>query len=399
MDIQSTKEGALTRLKLAGRFDASWCDHVGGVFDETIRRGEHHLRVDMADVHYLSSAGIRLLLKSFKQLKAINGSFQIANPSENAQKVLGLAGLQALVAASDETKPAAETQIENTDSASAKFEWRTTGEIPAVQVRELGDPKALSSQASKLHNFDSPAVLIGVGAIGQDEADNHQRVGELIGVAGNVCYQPTDGAKQPDFMTTHGELKADGQVVTALVAEALPTGLTRFEAKGDNGVIGIAELVDTILCHAKSDAAVVVAMTEAAGLIGASLRQSPALAVDAGRFSFPGIRDWLSFSPDRIHRDSTCLIAGFIARPGSPIDHALRPLDAEGKVLGHLHAAVFPYHPLRKGEIDLACTVNDAFADRGLQAVLHLLADTRELVGAGETQCYRGACWYAPAQF
>lgn len=401
MNIETMKESGVTRLKLSGRFDASWCDHVDGVFAETIRQGEHHLRVDMAEVHYLSSAGIRLLLKTFKELKAIGGSFQIVHPSANAKNVLELAGLQPLMAETTETKQAKESapKVETRESASATFEVHATGAIPSMKVRTLGNEKALSANSGQLHDFESPAVLIGVGAIGRDAQDNQQRMGELIAVAGNVAYQPTDGAKQPDYMTTHGQLKADGQAVTAILADALPTGLIRFEAKDAGGVIGMAELAEEILCIAKSDAAVMVALAETAGLIGTALRQSPALAGEAGRFDFPGVRDWLSFSHERIHRDTTCLIAGVVARPGTPIDHALRPLDAKGQLLGHLHAAVFPYHPLRKGEIDLTATVNEAFSDRNLQAVLHLLADMRELIGAGESQCYRGACWYAPAQF
>lgn len=400
MNIETIKEDAVTRLKLTGRFDASWCDHVGSVFAETIRQGEHHLRVDMAEVHYLSSAGIRLLLKTFKELKAIDGSFQIVNPSEGSANVLRLAGLQALMAgsATKQATVAATPRTEARECASATFEIHTPGVAPSVRVRTLGSEQALATHATQLHDFESPAVLIGVGAIGRDAQDNHHRMGELIAVAGNIAYQPTDGAKQPDFMTTHGQLKADGQAVTAILADALPTGLTRFEAKSEHEVIGMAELADELLCIAKSDAVVLVMMAETAGVIGAALRQSPALVGTGGRFDFPVIRDWLSFSPERIHRESTCLIAGFIARPGSALDHALRPLDASGQLLGHLHAAAFPYHPLRKGQIDLAATVNDAFTNRHLQSVLHLLADTRELVGAGESQFYRGACWYAPIQ-
>ncbi|WP_309396359.1 STAS domain-containing protein [Cerasicoccus maritimus] len=399
MQIETIKDGSVTQLKLNGRLDASWCDHLGSVFDETIRRGEHHVQLDLADVHYLSSAGIRLLLKTFKQLKGIDGSFIITNPSENTTNVLRLAGLQTLMA-EPAAKPAEQASVVTRhDSKVAEFEIHGPAQPPAVKVTAIGDERAVATGAGELHNFDSPAVLLGVGAIGRSSTDNHDRMGELLAVAGNVTYQPTDGAKQPDFMVTHGDLKADGQVISAISADALPSGLTRFEAKGEHGVIGLSELAEQILCIAKSDAAVIVAMTETAGLIGTALQRSPVAAGEEERFKFPAVRDWLSFSADRIHRDSTTLLVGIAARPGSPIEAQLRPLDAEGKLLGHFHAAAFPYHPLKKGQVELTEIVGEAFENRSIQAVLHLLADTRPVLGAGESQFYRGACWFAPAQF
>ncbi|WP_309380402.1 STAS domain-containing protein [Cerasicoccus frondis] len=398
MQIETIKDGSLTLLKLDGRFDASWCEHLSSVFDETIRRGEHHVQLDLADVHYLSSAGIRLLLKTFKQLKAIEGSFHIVNPSDNVANVLRLAGLQPLLAEVAQPQ-AAGAAVSSCESDSAQFEIHGATPPAAVKVSSFGDESALTAGAGQLHDFESPAFLIGVGAIGRNSVDNHDRLGELIAVAGNVAYQPTDGAKQPDFMVTHGDLKADAQTISAIAADALPTGLARFEAQGDHGVIGMAELAEQILCIAKSDAAILVAMTETAGLIGTTLQKSPIAAGGDDRFRFPAVRDWLSFSADRIHRDSTTLVVGVIARPGSPIEPLLRPLDAKSAILGHFHAAVFPYHPLQKGKVDLTDIVEEAFENRGIQAVLHLLADLRPVIGAGESQFYRGACWYAPAQF
>ncbi|WP_269543084.1 STAS domain-containing protein [Cerasicoccus fimbriatus] len=390
MKIETIKEGGFTRLIMDGRFDASWCDHLRSVLDETIRRGEHHLQLDLAEVHYLSSAGIRLLLKTYKQLKAIQGTFQIVNPSENTANVLRLAGLDALLADSSTKNSASQSKvIAKHESTSAIFEIHGHDVPPVKVTAHDGEPKT----------FSAPAFLIGVGAIGRDATDNAHRLGELLAIGGNVAYQPTDGAKQPDYMVTHGALKADAQIISGIAASALPAGLTRFETHADDGVIGLLELAETILCIAKSNAAIVVAMTETAGLIGAALRQSLAATDSDEHLQFPAIRDWLSFSADRIHRDSTTLLVGVVAKPGTPIESQLRPLDADGKTLGHFHAAAFPYHPLQKGEIDLAATINAAFEDRSIQAVLHLLADHRPLVGAGESQFYRGACWYAPANF
>ena len=139
-------------------------------------------------------------------------------------------------------------------------------------------------------------------------------------------------------------------------------------------------------------------MTETSGLVGATLQKSPAPAgTREARFGFPQIRDWLSFTSERAYRDSTSLIVGVVARPGTALDPLLRPLGSP-LLLAHVHAAAFPYRPLRKGRIELAPAVADLFEGQALQGMLHLLADSREFNGAGDSEFFRGALWIAPAQ-
>jgi hypothetical protein len=146
----------------------------------------------------------------------------------------------------------------------------------------------------------------------------------------------------------------------------------------------------------------VAIVAEAASLIGASLQQAPALPPAAGRaqdiFSFPAVRDWLSFTAEPAFVNSTCLVVGFAAgmarAPGLPL---LKPMASSGEPHGHFHAAALPYHPPRKGRVDLARTIRALFETEQVLGVLHLLNDWRELSGVGESRFLRDACWFAPA--
>ena len=60
-------------LKVVGRLDAFWSGHLANELAEVIREGAHHIRLDLAEVTYLSSAGIRVMLQSYKQLTGIQG--------------------------------------------------------------------------------------------------------------------------------------------------------------------------------------------------------------------------------------------------------------------------------------------------------------------------------------
>jgi anti-anti-sigma factor len=97
MEIKRKKEQGFEVLVLDGRLDAYWSDHLESELTKCIRDGIYKLRIDMSAVSYLSSAGIRVLLQSYKKLNKINGDFNLVNISKNVETVLKLSGIQALL--------------------------------------------------------------------------------------------------------------------------------------------------------------------------------------------------------------------------------------------------------------------------------------------------------------
>ena len=55
-----------------------------------------------------------------------------------------------------------------------------------------------------------------------------------------------------------------------------------------------------------------------------------------------------------------------------------------------------PYRPLAGGAIELAATVSHLFEPGRIETILHLLGDSRPIVGAGESTFTRGVVWYVP---
>ena len=177
----------------------------------------------------------------------------------------------------------------------------------------------------------------------------------------------------------------------------------RFEATGESGLaLSILAAAALELCGADRVGMVVVA--ESAGLVGAALKRSPALAGEAPDLSFPEIRRWLSFTAERAFAASQALVVGVAVRGGGAADAGgvtngvgafLRPLGANG-VSGHFHAAAFSHRPLPQGPLELERTVAELFEAESLRGLLHLVWDDRESTGLGETELHRGALWAAP---
>ena len=416
MEITKQLRGETLELKIQGRVDGYWADHLSAAVDREIRQGHHHIQLDLSQVAFLSSAGIGTLVRLYKDLKSIQGSFAVSNCSRTVLKVLQLSKLEdilvAKVAGDSSTanerrvvSPAAVSKIERSE---AIYELYPLEPDAKLQCQQIGDAKAVEScGCSKEHcralQFSDSTFAIGLGALGDDFEDCKGRFGEFIVAGGAVAYLPTDGTNVPDFLLAHGASTPEVQVCYGVACHGgIPQpfrSLVRFEAKG--GIpITLTTLLESCLELAESEQIGVVMIAEAAGLIGAALRRPPIRAA-AGQnpFEFPRIRDWLSFTAEPAYANRVALVAGIAVRGKSD---SLAPFirgfpKATGAPLdGHFHAAAFSYRPVQRGRIDLRASIKTLFEGQALEGILHLLTDDRTISGAGESEFIRGACWIAP---
>ncbi len=409
MEINKVYSGdGWTGFALKGRLDGYWADHLATSLEETVRNGVHGIVLDLAEITYISSMGIRVLVDHYQKLTAIQGWFAVANPSPQVQKVLSLTGLlDQLLAKAEVPRMAVDQPMQSVKKAAAVYETATLQPNARMQCRVLGEPSRLTGGGfhaadCRMASFPHTALGIGLGAFGNSFDDSRQRFGEFLAVAGAAAYQPTDGSNVADYVVAREALVPEVQVLYALACEGAFSHLLRFQAldakDGSGGVIGASALLEDCLAIAQTDQAAVAMVAESTGLLGAALRKSPALNLPADDlFAHPGIRDWISFTPDRVHTRALALVVGVVSKSGKgPLAAFLRPLGGSPELFGHLHAAAFSYQPLKQGRLDLSSTVHSLFNTQTLHGVLHLVADQRGGAGGGESEFMRGACWVAP---
>jgi anti-anti-sigma factor len=403
MEIIAQQVGESLEIRVRGRLDNYWTEHLRSNLEEAIRRGAHGIRLNLADVTFLSSAGVGLLVTFHNQLKGIGGSFIVTSPSERVKQVLDLCRLSPILIPEKipVAAPVHAEEIRRFSHANVSFEVVDTRSAKPLQCRMIGDPSLLPGcrfRAGDCHTvrFPQASFGIGLGAFGEDFADAQTRFGEFLAVGGSAAYLPTDGTNVADFVISSGELVPELKVLYGLRCQGEFGCLMRFETSAAESPISLSELARTAL---EVSGAPVIGMTmvaESAGLLGAALRRSPAgvtLGTDAP-FRYPEVRSWLSFSTERLFARSLALVAGVAAsKDETPLAALLRPLENQSVPLGHFHAAAFSYRPLKKGRLDLDATVTSLFETETLQGVLHLLTDHRETAGAQQSEFVRGACW------
>lgn len=92
IDIQRSEASRWSaRVTLAGTLDGV----TAPLLEEALAPlldSVHHVVFDLADLKFISSAGIRILLKARKEMKAADGSFAMKNLQPQIQKVFEIIG-------------------------------------------------------------------------------------------------------------------------------------------------------------------------------------------------------------------------------------------------------------------------------------------------------------------
>lgn len=403
MQITQHPEGELLELRLHGRIDAGWGEHLSNTIEKAVRAGSHRIVLNCSEVNYISSLGIGVIVSQYNMLKSVNGSLAVTQPSKFMRQILttvGLAGI--LIDGVEAPEVAVRAAARREVRGAAAYElYRQRVEMP-LSCRLIGDPGKLTTTGFVAGDcstvpFPSGTFGLGLGAFGGGFEDCASRFGEFLAAGGCAVVLPTNEPHAvPDYVLQDGDLIPRIETLYALTGDGDFSTMVRFDALADgSGSLTASELITTLLDLSSETAIAFVMLAETACIVGTSLLKSPALgALDP---AVPGVRDWLSFTTERITDKSLALIVGVAGRDitddAAPF---VRPLRPGSPISAHVHAAVFNYRPVQRGELPFAGTVAKVIAATSPKAVLHLMPDSRPYEGVGETELARGACWIGP---
>ena len=84
-------------IEVIGRLDGDSAPDLGRLLDQAIDEGYHRLVLDLGSVDYLSSPGLREIVRVFKRVQQASGDLRLANPSDRVIEVMELAGLDTVL--------------------------------------------------------------------------------------------------------------------------------------------------------------------------------------------------------------------------------------------------------------------------------------------------------------
>lgn len=95
MTLTTDKNGSRLTVHLSGELNTLTAPELTALLDKELG-GVKELILDFSGCDYVSSAGLRVLLATYKQMKAAGGGIKLSNVGENFRDVLKNTGLGAV---------------------------------------------------------------------------------------------------------------------------------------------------------------------------------------------------------------------------------------------------------------------------------------------------------------
>jgi len=97
MEIKVEKQEAVSVFKLNGRLDSNTSQGFEEEIFSAITDGSKQMVIDFKDIDYISSAGLRVILKATKALKREEGKIMLCSMQDYVKEVFEIAGFDAFL--------------------------------------------------------------------------------------------------------------------------------------------------------------------------------------------------------------------------------------------------------------------------------------------------------------
>jgi anti-sigma B factor antagonist len=97
MEIIEEKQGYLSTFKLQGRLDSNTSQAFEKRLFDAMSDGAKNVIIDFKDLDYISSAGLRVILKATKALKREDGKILLCAMQDYVKEVFEIAGFDSFL--------------------------------------------------------------------------------------------------------------------------------------------------------------------------------------------------------------------------------------------------------------------------------------------------------------
>ena len=97
MEIIETKENDISIFKLDGRLDSNTSPTLEKKLAGAMESGAIYMIIDFENLDYISSAGLRIILKTTKDLKRSEGSIVLCAMQDYVKEVFEIAGFDSFL--------------------------------------------------------------------------------------------------------------------------------------------------------------------------------------------------------------------------------------------------------------------------------------------------------------
>jgi len=382
-------------LRLSGRLDAGNAIYLDDKLTELIQEGHYNVKLNTAEITFLSSAGIRILVKQSKSFKNVSGNLSIIKYSEPVKVVLDMVGMSNLFDFKEGAKPKTKSSDYSIEKHGYSFNRKNINLNNQSELIFEGNTSKFENcnftkEDSVNLKLKKPFYGIGIGAFGNNYEDCKNQYGEFIALGKILACLPSGNIKTPDYMISSGNLVPEINTLYYIGKNDSFQFEYSFDPVSEKA-ISAGNIIETIFTETGIKNLAFLMIAESAGLVGASLNYSPTKECEI--FGFPQIRENIRFTTEPAHLKSMTVSFGIVSKQEeSSISEYLRA-TGDKEFYSHIHSAVFTYFPLQKEIPDYESTIKHLFEQSEIIDIIHLIKDDRDINGIGESQFKSGHIW------
>lgn len=393
--------------KMTGRLDSVSANETSEALSSQVNSGAYRIVLDMANVDYLSSAGIRVLLTLKKMIVKLNGDVKLAGVQPYPLSILKISGfltifsvyatVESALASFSTEKTGKETEAVSFDEFQmANAVWHVfPRSTEPTRIRVSGDNRdflfARCSRAGIVSTgLSKIKYSLGIGAMGETVENCYDRIGELMVLNGALIWVPTDAHNVPDFLIPRGEAD-DVKIHTAfhVMLDDNFNEIVAFDATDKQEGLSLKNLYQELFCLARqrnpefSGLIGIVMRADVGSIFGAGIKRAPivenAPANGESITHRDNIKEWLNFQIEPEYPNTTALVVGVGLDVRFSIDpttiQSIFSLDQQGMraPVTHSHSAIFQFMPSGQHPIQLEAEIKDIVENGEFLGMEHLL--------------------------
>ena len=92
LSVTTTTASDHTVVGVSGEVDAATSDPLRAAIFDVIEGGQPKVVIDMSEVSFIDSSGLRVLIGAYKAAESAGGALRVGNPSEAVVRLLEITG-------------------------------------------------------------------------------------------------------------------------------------------------------------------------------------------------------------------------------------------------------------------------------------------------------------------
>ena len=387
MEIVTKKWNTYDLLEIRGRIDGLTSAGLKLAIDQAAVEGRRNVALGFAEVSYMSSAGLRVILQSHKTLEQIGGRLTLVAVPPTIMDVLNISGMAGFLHILEALSPP-EVVMPDDDSSDTlnvcldgiSFELRKVLDHRGKFFSFGSDEKLLNASYGPADPARcKPAEMtfgLGLAALGDDYSDYKLLFGEAVVIGHHFFSYPAVVRPVVDYSFFLPESQHSLNFLYGFGMNGSFANTLRFDSGSEP--LSIDVLLKAAAKVAESDVFGVVILGVSGGIHGMHLKKSP---VSENKLSSGGILDtahfplWMDFSIESEEINKTIVAVGIVVKTPEVLPLKWKRILPENGEM-HLHAAIFENglwsNSLREFGHELMRIVKEFEP----QKVLHLLPDS-----------------------